>query len=230
MVRTRVDEHSASSWAYTVPASGPSTPLRTAPSAVMTPADPLYSGLPAVPPDWPILPVTAEGLVRPLRWDVPLLVDPPLMVMQSDVTLMLGWQTFQIMVHPRTVSVGHRAAVCKPGVAQSYHWDVDDFRLVPLRLPLPWLASCLTFILTSSLLSWWSLFNQAGGLLLRGLSPQLYLCSLMPRLQPLGDEDGLSSRAGRWLHLATPHDLSGVGRDVSLLRPLVSCGKCGHCA
>ena len=145
----------------------------------MAPADPLCSGLPAVPPDWPILPVTAEGLVRPLWWDVPLPVDPPLMVMQSDVTLMLGWQTFQIMVHPRTVSVGHRAAVCKPGVAQRYQWDVDNFRLVPLRLP--------TFILISLLLSWWRLFSQATSLLLQGLFPLLYLCSLMPRLQLLGD-------------------------------------------
>ena len=49
---------------------------------------------------------------------------------------------FQIMVHPRTASVGHRAAICKPGVAQRYQWDVEDFRLVPLRLP-PALARLL---------------------------------------------------------------------------------------
>ena len=63
-VRTRVDEPSASSLgdatqvlpAYTVPASGP--------RFLVTPVDPLCSGIPAVPPDWPILPVTAEGLVR----------------------------------------------------------------------------------------------------------------------------------------------------------------------
>ena len=109
------------------------------------------------------------------------------MVMQSDVTLMLGWQTFQIMVHPRTVSVGHGAAVCKPGVAQTYQWDVDDFRLVPLRLP-PALARLLpdlqpdllaAFLVEPVQPGWWP--ATAGAV------PQLYLCSLVPRLQPLTD-------------------------------------------
>ena len=125
--------------------------------------------------------------MRPLWWDVPLPVDPPLMVMQSDVTLMLGWQTFQIMVHPRSVSVGHRAAVCKPGVAQRYQWDVDDFRLVPLRLP-PALARLLPDLHPDLLAAFLVETVQPGHQpATAGLFPLLYLCSLMPRLQPLGD-------------------------------------------
>ena len=36
----------------------------------------------------------------------------------------------------------------------------------------------------------------------------------MPRHSPWATEDGPSSRAGRWLQLATPHNLSGVGREA----------------